>query len=136
MKMRFLMILGVLILGCKAFSIADDNTVYSYGFSSDSKTVTLSTTPASPTKIMNRDSYIRANWVVGISSFSIYFSSFNTTISTSQTSGSFSVPSVGGSVLAPWKWTPDGPNSVYQGAMWAISQPQQTPVAISVFRSK
>lgn len=133
--MKRIFLLGMLLVSCKV--MADDNTIYSQGFSPDTRTITLSTTPASPTQIMTKDSYIRANWVIGVSSFSVYISSFNTTISTSATTGRFKIPGVGAiTTVSPWMWTPDGSNSVYQGQMWAISEPQQTPAVISVFRTK
>lgn len=135
MKKVFFIWLGI-ALSCTTFLRAWNPPDFTLGTTGDTKTVTLSTTPTSPTQILTRDSYVQRTYIINNSSFTIFFSTVSTILSTSTTNGSFSVKgnstATGGATI----FSPDGVNSPYQGPMWAASETTASPPSISIFRSK
>lgn len=123
----------ILALSCTTFLNAGPYD-WSLGMTGDTKTVTLSTTVASPTQILTKDSNVQRTWIVNASTFSIFISSVSNNISTTTATTSFQIPGVSAGQAANI-WTPDGTNAPYNGAMWAVAT-TQSPPQISIFRSK
>lgn len=100
-------------------------------FDEDSRTVTMSTTTTSPTRILIRDGSVQRTWIVNTSTFTIFVSSSSSNVSTST---SFGIPGTPTNAT-PVIWSPDGVNSPYAGDLWGVAS-TQSPPSISIFRSK
>ena len=129
MKKLFFIWLGV-ALSCTTFIHAGPYD-WSLAMTGDTRTVTLSTTTASPTQILTKDSNVQRTWIVNASTFTIFISSVSNNLSTST---SFGIPGVSAGQAANI-WTPDGVNAPYEGQMFAVAN-TQSPPQISIFRSK
>lgn len=130
---RLLMWIGV-SLSCTTFLRAWNPPDFTLGATGDTKTVTLSTTVASPTQILTRDSYVQRTYIVNASTFSIFVSTLSTNISTTTVPISFQIPGVSAGQAANI-WSPDGVNSPYNGPLWGMAT-TQSPPSISIWRSK
>lgn len=119
-----------LLLCLSPFAQADILADGSLTFGVDTKSVTISTTSASPTQIFINDPYVTRSWIINDSTYTLFISSV-TTIST----GSFAIP-------PSTVFSPDGPAVPYWGPLWAFLGigPGQagvvTPGIASIFRSK
>lgn len=127
---RFLIWLGV-ILSCSTCIWAWNPSDGALVFTPDTRTLTISTTPASPTQILTRDSYIARTWIVNPSTCSVFLSSSSASASTSN----FKIYGTTATTGATY-FTPDGVNTPWWGAMWAFSSCGGTPPEISIFRTK
>lgn len=127
---KFLYFLGI-ILSCTTFVRADSDD-YSSTLALDSKTLTISTTTASPTKILSYDSFCQRTWIVNSSTFTIFISSVSNNLSTST---SFGIPGTGATTNSPVIFSPDGSNEPFVGQLFAVAN-TQSPPSISIFRSK
>lgn len=130
MRNKILILIGI-IFGNAGFIFAS-NYDWSLAMTGDSKTVTVSSTVASPTQICTKDSYVQRTFIVNTSTFTIFISTVSNNLSTTT---SFGIPGTGASTNAPVIWSPDGTNAPWNGALWAVVN-TQSPPTISIFRSK
>jgi len=128
---RFLAWIGI-ILSCTTASFALEPT-YTFGFTGDTGTISISSDTTSPTKILTKEAFVQRTWIINQNNFDIYVSSFSTNFSTSTF---FKIPATGGTTNPPVIWSPDGPNAPYAGQMYAVSVPTSTAGKLSIFRSK
>lgn len=134
---RFLLWIGI-ILSCSTYLHADN--LHSVTFDSDTRTLSLSTGPTTPTQILTyrTSPAVERTWIINTSTVPIFISSFTAT--SLSTTTLFAIPAVSsvtasttiGSVI----WTPDGENAPYTGPMYGSANPGGSRITISVFRSK
>lgn len=129
--MKRLLIGFSVILSCTAYCHAWNPPDFTQTFTSDTRSVTISTTAASPTLLLSKDAYIQRNYIVNNSSFSIYIA----TSASVSFSTSFFIPGKGGATTDPVIWSPDGVNSPFQGPLYGAAN-GPTPPSVGVFRSK
>lgn len=123
---------SVLILGsirC-SFGAAYQSAVT---FTTDTRTVAISSNSAAPTQILTKDGTAQRTWIVNNSVFSIFISSVSNNLSTSA---SFFIPGIGTPGNAPVIWSPDGELAPFAGQLFAISSATPVAQSISIFRSK
>lgn len=101
----------ILISVCAVPLYADILADGSNVFSSDTKTVAISTTCTSPTQIATFDSYITRTWIVNPSSWTNLYIS---TVSVNMSTGTFFVP-------PSTVFSPDGPAVPFWGQLYACS---------------
>jgi hypothetical protein len=130
--MKKVMAVLAVLLNCSSLGFAFNPTDGALVFDGDTKTVSLSTTAASPTQILMRDYYIARTWIVSTSTCPVYLSSSAASMSFTT---SFSIPGVTAGAQ-PIMFTPDGPNTTWWGALWAASNCPGVAETISIFRSK
>jgi hypothetical protein len=130
---KLLCILPLLIASCSWADIPADG---SNMFTSDTKSMNLSTNTASPTQILTQDSFITRTWIVNNSSFSILISTVSVGMTSGNGGGFLIPPCVTSTSCQPW--SPDGPTVPYWGQLYAVqlgTGPSTTPT-ISVLREK
>lgn len=105
-------------------------------FTSDTRTLNVSTVLATPTQILTEDSFITRTWIVNNSSFTVLLSTVSTGFN-SGNGGTFQLPPcvTNTSCLA---WSPDGPMVPYWGQMFAVQLGTGTSTVptLSVLREK
>lgn len=124
----------VFLLIIPSVSFADMFEQGAVGFTGDTRQVVVSSNTAAPTQILTRDSYIRRTWITNTSSFTVLLSSVSTGFNSNTTYAL--APCVTADSCAPW--SPDGPNVVYWGPMFAVQLGTSvtTSNTISVMRTK
>jgi hypothetical protein len=128
---RFILFLG--LIGLTSLVHAWNPPDATFGLTSDTRQVSISSTTASPTQICVRDSFVQRTWIINSSTFSIFLSTVSTGLSTSS---SFAIPGVNAGE-SPVIWSPDGVSSPWNGPLYAITNPTASTLPkISVFRSK
>lgn len=132
MKKVFLML--AVLFGSSIAGRAEE--INSLGFTSDTRILTISTTPTQPTQIFIRDSFIQTNLIISTMPFQIFVSSVSTNLSTSNTT---LIPAASSgtttTVATSVQWTPDGPRASYAGQLFGFSNAANPPT-ISVLRTK
>ncbi len=131
MKRIVLILTG--ILGLAGVSHAGMFEQGAVNFSTDTRTVVVSSGTGNPTKILSRDSYVYSTWLINNTSFFVFLS----TTSTVNTSTSFSLPPCTTSNCPAW--SPDGPTVPYWGQMYAVilgTSSTSTGNTMSILRTK
>lgn len=105
---------------------------FAVNFSTETRSVSVSSTPTKPTLLFSQEPYIQRTWIINPSSYTIYIATSNVSISTSS---NFGIPGVTAG-NTPTIFSPDGVNSPYTGQLWGVSGDIATPPSIKVFRSK
>lgn len=127
--MKKLFWLGV-VLSCTCFASALGPPDGSLNITSDMRTVAVSTTAASPTLLLTRDSFIQRTWIINASTCTVFVSTASNIITTS----SFGIP---GSSTTPVIFTPDGVNAPWWGQLYGLSNCAAASNSnVSIFRSK
>lgn len=134
---RLILILSMLTAGV-AFA---DSGSYTPCLNLDptSGSVVISTTPATPTKLMPKNMLTQRTWIINTSTQTIFLVGDSTTtfgtaqvVSTSTVNGSFYLPGFVTPDYLPW--SPDSPTGPYQGDLWAVSGTTANPPSIQIYR--
>lgn len=128
MKRLLILILASLPLNVFAWGPPD----FALNFSTETRSVSVSSTPTKPTLLFSQESYIQRTWIINPSSFTIYIATSNVSISTTS---NFGIPGVTAG-NTPTIFSPDGVNSPFTGQLWGVSGDVAPPPSIKVFRSK
>lgn len=120
-----------LSISCTTFCGAFNPPDQSLTLTTDSRTLTISTTPTSPTLLLTKDSWIQRNFIINNSSFTLFLGTTSTSVSTNT---AFGIPGYFGTNNS-LIFSPDGVNAPWGGALYGVLLSSQ-PESVSIFRSK
>lgn len=107
---------------------------YEVNFSTQTRSVALSSNPATPTLLFTREPGVQRTWIVNPSSYTIFVATSNVAFSTTTF---FGIPGVTpGAGAADVIFSPDGVNAPFAGPLYGVSGNQATPPTIRIFRAK
>lgn len=109
--------------------------VSAFNFSTDTKQIALSTSPATSTRIFNSESFVQRSYIINTSTMNIFVSTFTNSNLTSSTPGVVIIPATpANGVAIPFSF--DGPLAPYGGPLFGNANPGGSQITISVVKTK